>query len=103
MFESLKELTPAGKIKRLSYKTVVDWVNRLWNVIDISLIQKFFKYYNISNKCDRTEDNQIFNYDRLNQAKTHNEIEILNDDENDKGNNINNNHYNREERNYDNK
>jgi len=57
MFESLKELTPAGKIKRLSYKTVVDWVNRLWNVIDISLIQKFFKYYNISNKCDRTEDN----------------------------------------------
>ena len=28
MFESVRELTPAGRIKRPSYETVVDWVNR---------------------------------------------------------------------------
>ena len=38
MSESMKELTPAGRIKRPSYETVVDWVNRLWNAIDINLI-----------------------------------------------------------------
>src|SRR6266498_2338642 len=100
MSESLKELTPAGRIKRPSYETVVDWVNRSWNAIDIGLIQRSFKCCGISNKRDGTEDDWIFNYDRLNQTKTHDEIEILNDDENDGGNNIDDNHYNREERNY---
>jgi len=71
-------------------------------VIDISLIQRSFKCCDISNKCDRIEDDWIFNYDHLNQAKTYDEIEILNDDKNDRGNNIDDNHYNGEERNYDN-
>ncbi|CAI2196148.1 19616_t:CDS:1 [Funneliformis geosporum] len=31
MSESLRELTPASRIKRPSYETVVNWVNRSWN------------------------------------------------------------------------
>jgi hypothetical protein len=59
MSESVKELTPAGRIKRPSYETVVDWVNRSWNAVD-SLIQWSFKCCGISNKRDGTEDNLIF-------------------------------------------
>ena len=38
MAKSVKELTSAGKIKRLSYKIVVNWINASWNAIDNSLI-----------------------------------------------------------------
>ena len=101
MSESLKELTPAGRIKRPSYETVVDWINRSWNTIDISLIQRSFKCCGISNKQDGTEDDWIFNYERLEQAKSNDEVEILDDNvENDRSNDINDNCY--EEGDYEN-
>jgi hypothetical protein len=104
MSESVKELTPAGRIKRPSYETVVDWVSRSWNAIDISLIQRSFKCCGISNKRDGTEDNLIFDYERLGQVKSSDEIEILDDDKNgdDGSNNINDDYYDREKRDYDN-
>ncbi|CAI2198940.1 3846_t:CDS:2, partial [Funneliformis geosporum] len=78
------ELTPAGRIKRLFYETVINWINRSWNAIDI-------------------EDNWIFNYKHLGQAKSGDEIEILNDnDENNRNNDIDDNYYDKEEKNYDN-
>ncbi|CAI2186496.1 16306_t:CDS:2 [Funneliformis geosporum] len=84
MSESLRELTPAGRIKKPSYETVVNWVNRSWNAINI-------------------EDDWIFNYERLGQAKSGDEIEILNDNnENNRNDDIENNHYDENERNYDN-
>lgn len=59
MSESVRELTPAGRIKRPSYETVVDWVNKPWNAIDVNLIKRSFKCCGISSKRDGTEDDWI--------------------------------------------
>lgn len=61
--ESVREVAFAGRI----YETIVDWVNRLWNVVDSSLIQRSFKCYGVSNKRDETDD-WIFDYKRLEQV-----------------------------------
>src|SRR5437763_1850865 len=83
MSESVKELTPAGRIKRPSYETVVNWVNISWNAVDISLIQRFFKCCGISNKRDGSEDDYIFDYECVGQIKSSEEVEILDDDDDD--------------------
>lgn len=83
MAESVKELTPAGKIKRPSYETVVDWVKMSWNAVDTSLIQRSFKCCGISNNRDGSEDGLIFDYDRLGRSGSgDNEIDVLADKEN---------------------
>ena len=104
MSESVRELTPAGRIKRPSYETVVDWVNRSWNAIDTSLIQRSFKCCGISNKRDGTEDDWIFDYRRLDQVKSSEEVELLDEDNNisDEDNEINDDYYDEEKRDYDN-
>ena len=104
MFKSVRELTPAGRIKRPSYETVVNWVNRSWNAVDTSLIQRSFKYCGISNKRNRTEDDWIFDYRRLDQVKLSEEVELLDEDNNisDENNEINNDYYDEEKRDYDN-
>jgi len=96
MSESLRELTPAGRIKRPSYETVVNWVNISWNAIDISLIQRSFKCCGISNKRDGTEDDLIFNYGHLEQVKSSDEVEILDNNNNEDNERNNNDHYNEE-------
>src|SRR6266496_2296189 len=84
MAETIKELTPTGKFKRPSYETVANWVKDFWNEVDVNLIQRSFKCCGISNKRDGTEDNWIFNYDRLGQANQLNdEIEVPSDKENE--------------------
>ena len=82
MSESVRELTPAGRIRRPSYKMVVDWVNRSQNALDVSLIRRSFKCCGISNKRDGTEDDWIFDYRRLEQTKSSDEI-TLEDEENE--------------------
>ncbi len=49
MAEFVKELTSVDKIRRPFYKIVINWIDALWNAIDNGLIQRFFKYYSISN------------------------------------------------------
>src|SRR5437763_10103229 len=100
MSESVRELTPAGRIKRPSYETVVNWVNRSWNAIDTSLIQRSFKCCGISNKRDGTEDDWIFDYRRLEQTKSSDEI-TLEDEENEDDEDDEDDDY-EEEENYDN-
>jgi hypothetical protein len=79
-----KELTPTGKIKRPSYETVAHWVKDSWDAVDVNLIRRSFKCCGISNKRDGTEDDWIFNYDRLKQANQLNEeVEVLSDKENE--------------------
>jgi len=39
MTDSVKELIPAGNIKKSSYEIVVNWINNLWNAINVNLIQ----------------------------------------------------------------
>jgi hypothetical protein len=67
MAETIKELTPTSKFRRPSYETVAHWVKDSWNAVDVNLIQQSFKCCGISNKHDGTEDDWIFNYDRLKQ------------------------------------
>jgi hypothetical protein len=86
MAESMKELTPTGKIKRPSYETVVNWVNASWNAVDIGIIRRSFKCCGISNKRDGSEDDLIFDYERIGQSKKatgNDEVEDINDDDND--------------------
>ena len=68
MADSVKELTPAGNIKRPLYETVVNWINNSQNAIDVNLIQRVFKCCGISNKRDGTEDELIFDYNYLEQS-----------------------------------
>ena len=61
---------------------VVDWVNRSQNALDVSLIRRSFKCCGISNKRDRTENDWIFDYRRLEQTKSSDEI-TLEDEKNE--------------------
>src|SRR5271154_6222165 len=101
MIESIKELTSTGKIKRPSYKTVVNWVNVLWNAVDVNLIQRSFKCCGISNKRDEIEDELIFDYDHLGQSRQLNDEVEVPDDVDDEAN-IDGNDYDEQEENYDN-
>ncbi|CAB4376918.1 unnamed protein product [Rhizophagus irregularis] len=67
MAETIKELTLTGKFRRSSYETVAHWVKDSWDAVDVNLIWQSFKCCGISNKHDGTEDDWIFNYDRLKQ------------------------------------
>ena len=100
MSESVRELTPAGRIRRPSYETVVNWVNRSWNALDVNLIRRSFKCCGISNKRDGTEDDWIFDYRRLEQTKSSDEI-TLEDEENEDDEDDEDDDY-EEEENYDN-
>jgi hypothetical protein len=81
MAETIKDLTPTGKFKRPSYETVANWVKDSWDAIDVNLIWRSFKCCGISNKRNGTEDNWIFNYDRLGQGnKPSDEVKIPSDE-----------------------
>ena len=67
--EEVKELTPTGKLKRPSYETVTNWVKDSWNAVDVNLIKWSFKCCGISNNRNGSEDDWIFNYDRLGQGQ----------------------------------
>ena len=65
MMDGVREYTSTGKIKRPSYETIVAWVKASWESVDTSLIRKSFKCCGISTKRDGTENDLIFDYDRL--------------------------------------
>ena len=65
MDESIKEYTPAGKIKRPSYSLVVTWVKEAWDNIDPAMIQRSFKCCRISTAVDGSEDNRIFDFAKV--------------------------------------
>jgi hypothetical protein len=82
MMEEIKELTPTGKLKRPSYETVANWVKDSWNAVDVNLIRRSFKCCGVSNNRDGSEDDWIFNYDRLGQTDRLNDgVEIPSDKE----------------------
>jgi hypothetical protein len=65
MDEAIKEYTPAGKIKRPSYSLVANWVKEAWDNIDPTMIQRSFKCCGISTEVDGSEDNHIFDFERV--------------------------------------
>ena len=82
MMEEIKELTPTGKLKKPSYETVANWVKDSWNAVDVNLIRQSFKCCDVSNNRDGSEDDWIFNYDRLGQTDRLNDgVEIPSDKE----------------------
>ena len=82
MIKEVKELIPIGKLKRPSYKTVANWIKDSWNAIGINLIKRLFKCCGISNNRNGSEDNWIFNYNRLGQTDRLNDgVEIPSDKE----------------------
>src|SRR5579864_8299335 len=76
MAEPLKEPTS-------SYETVVNWVSQSWNAVDVGLIRRSFKCCGISNNRDGTEDEWIFDYDRLERVRQPNDEVYVLDNERD--------------------
>ena len=60
-----KDYTPSRKIKRLSYSLVANWVKESWDAIDPNMIMRSFKCCDISNAIDGTEDNLIFDFNKV--------------------------------------
>jgi len=69
MDEAVKEYTPTGKIKRPSYSLVVTWVKEAWDNIDPAMIRRSFKCCGISTEVNGSEDDLIFNFERVSGEK----------------------------------
>src|SRR3954452_12697111 len=83
MNEAIKDYTPSGKIKRPSYSLVANWVKESWDSIDSDMIKRSFKCCGISNSLDGTEDNLIFNFNKVEKVNNQGRgvEEDVNDDE----------------------
>jgi hypothetical protein len=65
MISNYHAFTPTGKIKRPSYSTVASWVKDSWEEVDVDLIKNSFKCCGVSTKLDGSEDDLLFEYDKL--------------------------------------
>ncbi len=65
MLSAIYDFTSVRRIKRPSYSTVVTWIKESWDEVDNDLIQRSFRYYEISTKTDGLENHYIFDYDQL--------------------------------------
>ena len=71
--------TATGKIKRPTYATVATWVKESWDDVSVELIKKSFKCCGVSTKLDGSEDDQVFDYDKV--LDSDDEVEDLESDE----------------------
>ena len=71
--------TATEKIKRPTYATVATWVKESWDDVSVELIKKSFKCCGVSTKLDGTEDDQVFDYDKV--LGSDDEVEDLGSDE----------------------
>src|ERR1044071_3959447 len=87
MNNTIKECTPSGKIKRPSYSLAANWVKESWDAVDPNMINRSFKYCNVSNAVDGIEDNLIFDFNKVeditNQNRGIEEEEEQDDNENE--------------------
>lgn len=65
MDEAIKEYTPTGKIKRPSYSLTATWIKEAWDNIDPAMIRRSFKCCGISTEIDGSEDNSIFDFEKV--------------------------------------
>ena len=65
MLSNVHTFTPAGKIKKPSYSTVATWIKESWDEVSDDLIRKSFKCCGVSTKIDGSEDDCLFDYNRL--------------------------------------
>ncbi|CAG8632050.1 19158_t:CDS:2 [Cetraspora pellucida] len=76
--QEIRELTPAGQIKRPPYNVIAEWIQRAWDVIDTQLIKCSFKCCGILVSSNGLEENLIFNYDQVegyDQVKGYDQVE----------------------------
>ena len=69
MDEAIKEYTPSGKIKRPSYSLVANWVKEAWDNIEPAMIWKSFKCCGISTELNGSEDDLIFDFEKVSGDK----------------------------------
>jgi hypothetical protein len=82
MSSTVHAFTPAGRIKRPSYSTVATWVKESWDDVDEDLIRRSFKCCGVSTNTDSSEDNNLFDYDKLlGMPEDDDEVDINNSDE----------------------
>jgi hypothetical protein len=82
MSSTIHALTPAGRIKRPSYSTVATWVKESWDDVDEDLIRRSFKCCGVSTNTDGSEDNDLFDYDKLlGMPEDDDEVDINNSDD----------------------
>jgi hypothetical protein len=62
----VKKLTPTGRFQRPPYNLIAEWVKRAWNEIDTQTIRRSFKCCGISNAPNGSEEDLIFDYDKVN-------------------------------------
>ena len=65
MNEAIKEYTPSGRIKKLFYSFVANWIKDSWDAIDLNIIKRLFKCCGISNDINWLEDDLIFDLSNL--------------------------------------
>ena len=75
--------TATNKIKRPSYSTVVTWVKDSWEEVSVDLIKNSFKCCDISTELDGSEDDLLFDYEKLDPVNDDEEIEDPNDQSSD--------------------
>src|SRR4051794_10992312 len=71
MNEAIKEYTPSGKIKRPSYLLVANWVKESWYAVDTNIVRRSFKCCEVSNAINRSKDDLIFNFNRVQNINNH--------------------------------
>lgn len=62
------QLTPGGKIKRLTVEMLCGWIVEAWREISDDVIRKSFKT-GISNALDAGEDDMLWNSDKENDSE----------------------------------
>ncbi|GBC09636.1 hypothetical protein RclHR1_00900022 [Rhizophagus clarus] len=65
MKDAIKDYTPSGKIKRPTYSLVANWIKESWDSIDTNMIKRSFKCCGVSNSLDGSEDNLIFDFNKV--------------------------------------
>ena len=99
MDEAVKEYTPTGKIKRPSYSLVSTWVKEAWDNIEPAMIRRSFKCCGISTALNGSEDDSIFDFEKVSNERRRVSIEEEDDNLEDSDNDSEN-EYEREEVNY---
>jgi TATA-binding protein-associated factor Taf7 len=68
MNDAVKDYTPSGKIRRPTYSLVANWIKESWESIDTNMIRRSFKCCGVSNSLDGSEDNLIFDFNKVEEV-----------------------------------
>ena len=80
MANTVHELTKAGNLKRASYRQVAEWVKEAWENVDPELIKRSFQCCGISINTDGSEDDLLFDYDRVERFERREQRELTNNE-----------------------